>query len=75
MNRMRVTRKALELKFKGKGPMGKPRARWFCQALQVGEKREENWQEIKKGLRKNMRLETFHLSYINRNDTRRRNLL
>lgn len=34
---MRVTRESLE--FKGKGPMGKSRSRWFCQVLQDSEKR------------------------------------
>jgi hypothetical protein len=55
--------------------MGKPRTRWFCQVLQDSEKREENWQEMKKGLRKYKRLEIFHLSHINRNNIRIRNLL
>jgi hypothetical protein len=41
----------------------------------IARQREENWQEMKKGLRKYKRLEIFHLSHINRKNTRRRNLL
>jgi hypothetical protein len=33
MDRTRIPRRALELKFKGKRPMGRPSIRWFSQVI------------------------------------------
>jgi hypothetical protein len=39
---------ALELKFKGKRPMGQPRTSCFSQVLEDLNKREENWQKVER---------------------------
>jgi hypothetical protein len=48
MHRTRIPRKALELEFKGKRPMGRLGTRWFSHVLEGIEKRGKSWQEIKK---------------------------
>jgi hypothetical protein len=62
MDRMRIPRKALELKFKGKRPMRQP-IRWFSQVLEDIKKREMLARNQKgKTAGKQKRLETFHPS-------------
>jgi hypothetical protein len=48
MVRIRIPRRALELQFKGKRPMVRPKARWFTQLLEDIKKREKSRQEIEK---------------------------
>jgi hypothetical protein len=53
MDRTRILRRALDLKFKGKRPIGWSRTGWFSQVLEVIKKRGMS--------RENKRLGTFHL--------------
>jgi hypothetical protein len=48
MGRTRLPRKASELQFKGKRPLGLSRTRWFNQVLQDIRIRRKSWYEIKK---------------------------
>jgi hypothetical protein len=47
MNRTRILRRGLELKFKIKRLMGCSRTRWFSYVLEDIKKRTKRWQEIK----------------------------
>jgi hypothetical protein len=48
MSRIRITRQALELKFKGTRAMERPRTRWFSQELNIMIRRK-GWQEMGEG--------------------------
>jgi hypothetical protein len=48
MYTIRIPRRALKLKFKGKRPMGRPRTWRFNQILKDMKRRGKRWQEIEK---------------------------
>jgi hypothetical protein len=66
MDRIRIPRRVLELKLKGKRHMGQPRTRGFSQVLEDIQKRGNNWQEIgKEILWDEKRLEIGDFTFIN----------